>query len=61
MVESPTPPAWRVSEVSAILHAAGAGVDRGTSDGIMADAANLFTVSILSVINHFLPNPEVSK
>jgi hypothetical protein len=37
--EDPSPPAWRESEVSAILHATGGGVESGASNGGIVDKA----------------------
>jgi len=38
--EYPPPPTWRESEVSAILHATGDGVDSGAGGGLMVDDAD---------------------
>src|SRR5215469_4656019 len=37
--EYPTPPTWRESKVSAILHATGSSVESGAGDGFMVDDA----------------------
>ena len=39
-LEQPSPPTWREREVSAKLHAAGGGVERGAGGGLIVDDAH---------------------
>src|SRR3989442_6527311 len=61
--EHPTPPTWRESKVSAILHATGGGVDSCAGDGCMVDEAqwkrDMQLDLMLFRIHHLYPKSHI--